>query len=315
MEAQVIGDPGYQGIECGITGEAEDVIDVVVRVRPVHRLDAAVMAVAAPHDAGGRPMPSQMLRHVLDDGPHLRALRGARRAQDRHHRRAASRVIDVHRREAALVVMGVPERQLLAAMRRTEGVVDVEDLQLARLHRRAELIKQSPSEPRRPPVLLGAFSRRAMVDSRGQRCAGYRTAADRDLHERIMPQPVKINGILMAAGDRCDARHHHLEHRVPDAVRIAAIRHRIGEPPAHAELALSLPEQQQPGIGGLGAAVKIHCEFLAMDRWQIEGKRCSVGHGGCGARLIREATRLDTDLLRESLALRHSRHINLMRRA
>src|ERR1700720_4222791 len=149
MEAQIIGDPGYQGIECGITGEAEDVIDVVVLVRPVHRLDAAVMAVAAPHDAGSRPMPSQMLRHVLDDGPPLRALRGARRAQDRHHRRAASRVIDVHRREAALTGMGVPERQLLAAMGHTEGVVDVEHLHPPRRHRGAELVDERDREPRR----------------------------------------------------------------------------------------------------------------------------------------------------------------------
>jgi hypothetical protein len=72
MEAQIIGDPGYQRIECCITGEAENVIDVVVLVRPIHRLDAAIVAVATLHDAGGRPMPSQTLRHVLDDGPHLR---------------------------------------------------------------------------------------------------------------------------------------------------------------------------------------------------------------------------------------------------
>jgi hypothetical protein len=51
------------------------------------------------------------------------------------------------------------------------------------------------------------------------------TAADRDLHERIMPQPVEVDRILVAAGDRRDARHHHLEHRVPDA-----IRHRSGAP-------------------------------------------------------------------------------------
>ena len=35
-------------------------------------------------------------------------------------------MIDVHRRKATLVVMGVPQRQLLATMRSTEGVVDVE---------------------------------------------------------------------------------------------------------------------------------------------------------------------------------------------
>ena len=249
----------------------------------------------------------QALRHVLDDGPHLRALRGARRAQDGGDRRAARHVIDVHRRKAALVVMRVPERELLAAMRRTERVVDVEDLQPARLHGRAELVEQSRAEPRR----LG-LARRILQTAdgrlRGQRCPGLRTAADRNLHERIVPQPVEVDGILVSACDRCGARHHHLEHRVPDAVRIAAIRHRIGKPPAHTELALRLPQQQQAAVRRLVAAVKIHCEFLAADTWKVEGKRCSVGHGGCGARLIREAIRLDTDLLRELLALRHSRH-------
>jgi hypothetical protein len=48
-------------------------------------------------------------------------------------------VIDVHRGEAALVVMRVPERQLLAAMRRTERVVDVEDLNPARLATRGKV--------------------------------------------------------------------------------------------------------------------------------------------------------------------------------
>ena len=55
----------------------------------------------------------------------------------------------MHRRKSALVVMCVPERKLLSAMRRTEGVVDIKDLQLARLHGRAELIEQSRGEPRR----------------------------------------------------------------------------------------------------------------------------------------------------------------------
>jgi hypothetical protein len=142
-----------------------------------------------------------------------------------------------------------------------------------------------------------------------------RTAPDRDLHERIVPQPVEVDRILVPAGDRRGARHHHLEHRVTGAVPIATIRHRVGKPPAHTELALRLPQQQQAGIGRLAAALKIHRKFLAPDRWKVEGQRCSVNHGGCGARLIRDAIRLNTDLLRESLALRHRRHINLIPRA
>jgi hypothetical protein len=64
--------------------------------------------------------------------------------------------------------------------------------------------------------------------------------------------------------------------------RIAAIRHRSRKPPAHTQLALRLAQQQQTGIGGLVAAVKIYCDFLAVDSWQVEGERRIVGHGGCG---------------------------------
>ena len=185
----------------------------------------------------------QALRHVLDDGPHLRAFRGARRAQDGRDRRAARHVIDVHRCKAALVVMRIPECKLLDAMCRTEGVVDIEDLQLARLHGGAELIEQSRGEPRR----LG-LARRVLQTAdgrlRGQRRTALRTAADRKLHQRVVPQPVEVDGILVPAGNRRDPRRHHLEHRVPDAVRIAAIRHRFCKPPAHPELALGLPQQQ-----------------------------------------------------------------------
>jgi hypothetical protein len=50
----------------------------------------------------------------------------------------------VHRRKAALVVMRIPERQLLAAMGRTERVVDVEDLKPARLSQWCRTGQQEP---------------------------------------------------------------------------------------------------------------------------------------------------------------------------
>ena len=227
----------------------------------------------------------QALRYVFDDGPHLRALRGARRAQDGGDRRTARDMIDVHRREAALVVMRVPERQLLAAMRRTERVVDVEGLNPARFHRRAELIEHSHVEPSRV-----GLARRILQPRDGrlrrQRLTSLRTSPDRDLHQRIVPQPVEVDRILVSARDRGHALHHHLEHRMQDAVRIAAIRHRRRKPTAHTKLALRLAQQQQPGIGRLGATVKIYCEFLALDGWQVEGERRIVGHGGRGVGLI-----------------------------
>jgi 1,4-dihydroxy-2-naphthoyl-CoA synthase len=89
------------------------------------------------------------LGHVLDNGPHLRALGGARRPEDGHNRRAARDMIDVHRRKTAFIVMRIPECELLAAMGRTECVVDVEDLKLAGLHGGAELVNKSCTQSRR----------------------------------------------------------------------------------------------------------------------------------------------------------------------
>src|ERR1700733_9584791 len=122
-------------------------------------------------------------------------------------------MIDVHRRKAAFVVMRVPERQLLAAMRRAERVVNVEYRLLARLHRRADLVDEGPAEPRRLSLarrILQAADRRL----RGEGCTAVRTAPDRDLHQRIMAQAVEVDRILVTASDRRGTRHDHLKHRV-----------------------------------------------------------------------------------------------------
>ena len=210
--------------------------------------------------------------------------------------------------------MGIPERKLLTAMRCAECVVDVEDLLLAGPYRRAGLIDKSGGEPRRLDLarrILQTADRRL----RGQGRAALRTAPNRDLHQRVMPQPVEVDGILVATRDRTNARHHHFEHRMPDAIRIAVIWHRFCKPPAHPKLALRLPQQEQASIGRLVAALKISCEFLASNRWKVEGKRSSVGHGGCGVALIHDAIRLDIDLLCESRLSRYQSPTNSHPRA
>ena len=167
---------------------------------------------------------------MLDDGAHLRAARGAGRAQNCRHRRAARHVIDVHRRKAALVMMRVPERKLLTAMRRAERVVDVEHRLLARLHCRAGLVDQRGGEPR-----CLRLARRILqtVRLRGQRRPGGPTAANRHLHPRVMPRPVEVDDVLVTALNRRDPRHYHLEHLVLDTAAVTTIRHRSSKPRAH----------------------------------------------------------------------------------
>jgi hypothetical protein len=63
------------------------------------------------------------------------------------------------------------------------------------------------------------------------------------------------------------------------------------------------------------AAFEISGEFLATDGGQIERKQRIVGHGRCGAGLIREATPWNNEFLRESAAFRQSRRKTFQRRA
>ena len=251
-----------------------------------------------------------MSHQALRDGLHLRALRSERRPQDRHDRRVACHVINVHRREAALVVMRVPERQLLTAMRYTERTVDVEDLLPARLHCRAGLINESCGEPRRLG-LLGAFSRRLTVDCE---------AGGAPLMNSGRPRRSSAGHAAAGRGRRHPRGRTRLLRRAPSPSRTyrAGCGSHRGDPASHQQvvgtpkLALRLPQPPcEDWLPPAKSTVKSNCEFLALDRWKVEGKRCSVGHDGYGEHAIRR----NTDLLRKSLALRHSRHINLMPRA
>jgi hypothetical protein len=96
----------------------------------------------------------------------------------------------VHRRKAALVVMRVPERKLLAAMRRAERVINVEDRQPAGLHRDAELVKQSRSEPRRLGLPI------SNAQTRGVAIANGRSGDRRRRYARYSPRELlsKLRG-------------------------------------------------------------------------------------------------------------------------
>ncbi len=85
MEAQIDSSLRHQRVERGIAGEAENVVGMVVFC-PFHRLDPAVVAVAAPHDAGLRPMAAQALGHM----------RSCRTDQAEPHTAAPPRSCSVH---------------------------------------------------------------------------------------------------------------------------------------------------------------------------------------------------------------------------
>src|SRR5215831_13108231 len=157
-------------------------------------------------------------------------------------------------------------------------------------------------------TLRGAFSKREIVDcdANGLPLSGQRPTAI--FNKGIVPQPIEVVPILVpTANGECPSRDQ-LEHLMSDACLIPMIRHHLGKPPAYAYLPFRLPKQKEPAIGGLISSIKINCEFLTADGWQIEGEQSSFGHDGCGGREYAKHLVLATDLLRESRGSCHSRH-------
>jgi hypothetical protein len=143
---------------------------------------------------------------------------------------------------------------------------------------------------------------------RGERRARLRPAPDRHFHHRIMAQGIVIDAVFVAAADPEHARFDDLAQPMADARRIAPVPQRRGKPGKDAGLLLGATQQQHAGVRRLVAAIEIDCEFLGANRWQLEGKWRSVGHG-CGARWYNAARRINTDLLRDLKALRYSHTI------
>ena len=122
---EVVGDAVCEAVQHGIARQAEDVVDAVL-LAPRHGLGPAVVAVPPECEPGARPVPADAPHQVLEEDADLGARRRLARAQENRHRLAALDMVDVHRQEAPRVVKGVEQRQLLLAVHRVAGVVDVE---------------------------------------------------------------------------------------------------------------------------------------------------------------------------------------------
>src|SRR5215475_8500458 len=85
LNAQAVGRPGNQRIEYAVAGKPKNVVDVVV-FGPFNHFVTAIVTVTPPDQARLRPVLAYPARDMLDDRPHLRALRCLGGPQDRHHR-------------------------------------------------------------------------------------------------------------------------------------------------------------------------------------------------------------------------------------
>ena len=163
-------------------GEAEDVVETV-RLAPVEDLRAGVVAVGADQDLHIRPVGADRPHQAAEKRPDLDAVWPFRRAQERRDE-ATILIEDDDRLEAILVIEGVEQPQLLPAVHRIEGIIDVEGDPPRHLAKRAAVeFDQGPGQTQQRSfvgqVLQPGDGRlRAQIPVRGQ-------TFERQLEQRI----------------------------------------------------------------------------------------------------------------------------------
>jgi hypothetical protein len=223
------------------------------------------VAVAADQDIDPWPASADGGHDVAQDEHHLGPVRRLARAQDYRHRLACGRLVDVDGEEAALAVVGVEQRELLLAVRRIAGVVDVEhDATRHLLKAVAEQLDHRRHHPlercRAGQVLQPAHGR-----LRAQILPALGQPADRHLEGRVDPQRAAVIGIRVAGRNQQHAEADHVGQGVTDPFRRPGVGEAACQPLGEPEPALDLGQQQNACVRGQPAAVEAEVDRLAAD--------------------------------------------------
>ena len=244
----------------------------------------------------------------LREDADLGARRRLARAQENRHRLAALHMVDVHRQEAPRVVKGVEQRQLLLAVHRIAGVVDVERDRRGRAREGAAEDVDQGSRHARHLAARGRVLQTAHGGLGTEIAAALWRSAHGQFEEGIAAQGVTVVGILISAGDREHAEAKHRRQRVDHPLRVAplpdATRQRLGQ----AEPALRRAQQHQPAVRRDRPALEIGGYLLAADGWKIEQEKGIFGHGGRGAFRCVGGKTLGNEFLPDHNDLRYVRH-------
>jgi hypothetical protein len=265
LQRRRFGEDRHVGEQDLVAGQAEEVGDAVA-LAPAHRLRPAVVTVAADQDVDLWPAPANGGHDMAQYQHHLGPVRGLAGAEDHRHRLARGRLVDVDRQEAALAVVGVEQRELLLAVRRIAGVVDVENDPTRHL---LEAVAEQLDHRRHHPLecrRAGQVLQPAHGRLRAQVLAALGQPADRHLERRVDPQAVAVVGIRIAGRDQQHAEADHLGQGVPDALRCARVGEAARQPFSKPEPTFDLGQEQHLGIRGQPAAIEGEMDRLAADR-------------------------------------------------
>jgi hypothetical protein len=170
------------------------------------------------------------------------------------------------RLEACAIIVRVEQRQLLLAVHRIVGVVDVEH-DARRRPGEAPAVEIDLAEPnphQRPPA--GEVLQPRQCRLAHQVGASLGASAHRDLQRGIGAQGIDIVAVLVAGGDHQHPRRRHLGVAVAHAGRIAIVAewagNRLGQPQPRGDFA----QHDQAAVGRQAAGIERGCERLGRDR-------------------------------------------------
>jgi hypothetical protein len=162
-------------------------------------------------------------------------------------------------------VVGVEEKQLLPAMHRVEGVVEVEHDPPRHLAeaRAVERHHGAPHAQEHAQVRQVLEPRDGRL--RAQR-RGVGQAVERKLRDGIVPQGTGVVAVLVAGRDHQQAEADDVGGAVPDRLRRPSVLEAGGQAIGDAEAGLDLAQRQHAAIGREPPTVEAGDQGLAADR-------------------------------------------------
>ena len=193
---------------------------------------------------------------------------GRRAGRSMGRDKAARRVEYHHRLKPVVVVMGVEQAQLLAAMDRIEGVVDVERDPLGNPRVDEPGGRRNRDRPWRGPCAKarapGRFSSREIVDwEQSWRSDGV---IHRHLEQRIVAQARGVGAVLVAGGDHQQSKTNDAGKTVRDLIRRAQVHQAGGQPVGHPETLLRPPQRHNAAVRRQQPPIEFGHHRLAVHR-------------------------------------------------
>ena len=222
------------------------------------------MAVGAQQDFGARPVGADGAQQPAQEGSGLLAAGPFGGAEDGGDE-AARAVEHDDRLKSVFVVMGVEQPQLLAAVNRVEGVVEVERDPLGNLaERRAIEIDHGAAHPQQRPDV------RQILQPRDRRLRAQLALGRRQIHRHLERRvAAKMRGVVavfVAGADHQQSKTNDVGQAVGDLLRRARINHAGGEPIGDAKAPLDLAQRQNPAVRRQQAAIEFDHYWLAARR-------------------------------------------------